>query len=248
MNDLPPSTHNNPPEPLPYDETVLADIRARAKQFSATAGDWLDAGKIPDEEQAQLAADFITGLRKLKKEAEAAQKAAKAPWAAKADIAYAAYKPSIEALQRGIDKVAKLQADYLREKQAELDRQKAAERAEAQRKTAEAEAALAAATARNDVMGQTEAEAALKAAEKETKVAAKDVRATVASATGGGRAMGLRQTRCAVVRNINALFLHYRDAPEVLACLETLANRDYRAAAWNGEEIPGTTFLMREGV
>jgi hypothetical protein len=112
--------------------------------------------------------------------------------------------------------------------------------AEAKRLKDEADQRLIQALLANDVSGQVEAEKAVKEAAKQDERAAKPVSAKIASATGAGRSVGLRTQKSVEILNINTLFLHFRDRPEVAELLQSLAQKEVRAASWDGVDPPGT--------
>lgn len=234
---------NSPPA---YDPEILAALRDEANRQADAAGQWMSKGMIATEADAALANDHVSGLRRLKKRIDDARAEAKRPHDERAREVQGAFTPLLDGLDRAIKAVLAMQTDYMRRKQEEIDRQKRedAERARAARE--EAERMARAAEARNDVMGAAAAETAMKEAEKAEKAAARAETAKIASATGGGRTMGLRTVRSARITSINALFAFYRDRPEVADCLLRLANADIRAADVDESRIPGIEIITEQ--
>ena len=163
-DELPGLGHNNPPEALPYDVTVLDELRKDVESQTNTAGEWLNKGIVTDKDQAGLAGDFVAGMRKIKKRTEDARAAAKAIHKAKADAAYAAFTPLVEACEKALKRVLDMLNAFMVVEQKRLDEEKAAAAAAAAEAAAKAQAELEAARENNDIMAEVEAEAAAKAA------------------------------------------------------------------------------------
>lgn len=239
----PPRGHNNPP---PYDPEAFAALVRAAQDYADAGGEWLDLKAIETEEQAQYLADYIDGARKKLKQVETWRVDAKRPHdeAAKA-VQNAAARPKT-ILETSIKKALDLLTPYqVRKKREEEERQRAA-REEAERQRAEADRLAAQAAARNDIAGEVEAERLAKEAEKAAKAADRPATGAVGSATGGGRTVALVTVKVAVIDNPVQVFMFFRDRPEVLDVLQRLANGYVRAAAFDGNPIPGTHIVTEE--
>ncbi len=237
---LPPKDHNQPP---PYDESARAEFDAKVEEFNAAAKKWLEIDQLKSDVQAQKLTDFITGGRELRKLIEAKRQAERAPWMQQAKIVQDAYMALLNRLDKIIDLPRSLQTDYMKRKQRDAEEKAKAERekAEAERKAAEERARRAASAL--DAAGMADAEAELEKVKKALDRAAKERRAQVGSATGGGRTMSLRKVRSAKIENINRLFMHFREHPDVSDVLTRLANAELRSGA---ESIPGVTIEITE--
>lgn len=236
------------PEDLPYNAELWFGFHKRVSDFCDAAGAWTDLGKIESEVQAQRLTDFVTGARGLATQVEDTRTEQKKPHSDRATAVDKAFNPLKEKLDLVSKKMKAMQADWLiREKE-----RKAAEQAEAARiakeKLEAAAKAAAEAEARNDISGTVDAEAALKAAEKEVKAAAKPVSAKAGSATGGGKAMSLRDVIEVEVESIGKAILHYRAAPELADLIKTLAAREARAKGFDPKvnTIPGIKINVKQ--
>ena len=228
--------HNNPP---PYDPAKLEALRGRVNAFAEAAGQWLDLGKITDEESASLLNDFINGSRKLAAEIDKERKAQKEPHKIAGETVDAAFKTLLDPVEKIVARLKPIMTGYLAEKQRQIDAEKEAARREAARLAEEARIAAAQAAARNDVVGEAEAERLAAEAAKAQKAAEKPATANVQSGTGGGRTMALRKVRFAVVDDINRAFVTFRGHPELTELLNRLATAQVRAAGWDGTVPPG---------
>ncbi|MBV7408734.1 hypothetical protein [Maritimibacter sp. DP1N21-5] len=231
-----PAGHNNPP---PYDPEVIASFNRIIDEWSDAGGQWLDLGEITTEAQSNHLTDFISGGRKIAKQVEDARKAAKEPHDTAAKAVQAAFAHPEETIDRLIKAALALQAPFLAKEQRRKEEEQRRAREEARRREEEAAAARAAAEARNDTAGIVAAEQAQKEAEKAAKVASREVKAQGKSASGGGRTTSLVTVRRAEIVSINALFMHYRDRPEVSDLLTRLATADVRDKDVDETKIPG---------
>ena len=232
---------NNPPPDLPYDPEKLKACGDAAKEFADAAGDWAEQKQITSAEQAEKATDFIAGARKLKSKIEATQKAAKKPHADKATAAFDAFKPALAKIEKSIATVLALQGAWLVAERRRVEEEQRIAQAAAQKARDEAAALLAAAQVRNDISGAVDAESALKEAAKAETVAAKPVKVSAGSATGGGRTVSLRTYAHAQINNQNLVYMHFRDHPDVRDVLQRLATAAFRAAGGDQITIPGAT-------
>lgn len=224
MEAPPPVGHNRPP---PFDPDEVAALKAKVSQFADAAAEWKKAGVTTDEEAAELN-DFLAGSRKLFKQVDEARVAAKKPHDDAGKAVQAAFTPILDALERA-GKIAKaILTDFAKEKAAKLERERQEKEAAARAAQEEADRLAAQAEARDDIMGQIDAEAAKAEADRLAKEAAKPVKASVGSASGGGRTAALRKTTKARIVNLSQAFMHYRDRPEVSELLVRLANADLR--------------------
>jgi hypothetical protein len=232
--------HNNPPDPPLYDPAVHAAMVAKVTEFTDAAGAWLDLQKIETTEQAERLNDFLTGSRKVRKSIEDARAAAKNPWQQKADFVYSVFNDLVLKMSMTLDLLTPLAADWLKRENARLAEVRRQAADEANRLRDEAEQRLNQARLNNDVSGMADAEKAVNHAANQERQAAKPVAAKIASATGAGRSIGLRTQKTVEILNINLLFLHFRDRPEVAEVLQKLAQAEVRAASWDGVDPPGT--------
>ena len=228
--------HNNPP---PYDPAVLGGLESEIAQWADAAGEWLDLGEVETDAQAGHLSDFVAGANALKKRVEDARKAAKKPHDEAGRAVQAAFAVPATKIERAVEKAKKLLGPFLARKKAEAEAAKREAMAAAEKARKEAEEKARQAAARNDISGEVEAEKALKDAEKARKAASREAKAQVKSVSGGGRTMSLRTTRSAEITNINQVFMHYRDRPEVADLLTRLATADVRAKDVDETTIPG---------
>lgn len=244
MNEAQPGLgHNNPP---PFDQAVIDGIRAKASAMLEDSKEWLKKGALEDDTQAQLAADHIAALRKLKAEATKAKADAKKPHVDASKAVDAAFGAVVDGIEKMISRPLDMQTVYLREKQARLEAEQKAEQERIAAEKAENEAKLAAAAASGDAIAEAEAEKAAKALEREEKRAAAPVKASVGSATGGGRTISTRTLRSAKITNARLLALHFCNDPKLIETLQSLANAHVRAAAFDGVDLPGTETYTEE--
>ena len=236
------------PDNLPYDAQTWFGFHKRVSDFCDAAGAWSDLGKIESEVQAQRLTDFVTGARGLTKQVEDTRKAQKQPHSDRATAVDKAFNPLKDKLDLVAAKMKAIQGDWLTRENARIAKEKAEAERIAAEKLAEAQKAAAEAEARNDISGTVDAEAALKDAEKEVKAAAKPVSAKAGSATGGGKAMSLRDVIEVEVESIGKAILHYRAAPELAALIKTLAASEARAKGFDPKvhKIPGINLIVKQ--
>jgi len=232
-----------------------ADIEERIAAFMQGADVWSGRAEL-DEALAARANDFLTGAKKLLKEAEDARKAEKDPHlkaAAAVDADWASVKSRIDKI---CDVVRPLLDRFLKAKaQREAEARRKAE--EATRRAAEAaRAAQADAEAAQSVSARIEAEEraaaharAAEAAEAEAAKHAGPVRAE--SATGLANRRGLKTVRRARITSLAQALAHYRDRTELAALIEQMANAELRAAptirgAKQIPTIPGIEWIESE--
>ncbi|MBS8227134.1 hypothetical protein [Vannielia litorea] len=237
--------HNNPP---PYDPEALSEHKSKADEFLAVTQQWLGLEKIETEEHAAQVTDQLDGLRGLYKKVDGARKAAKKPHDDAGKAVQAAYSPILTKLQRAADALKPKLGAYVEAKARREAEAKRKAEDEARREAAAAERALREAEASGDISAQVEAEEKAKAAEKAAKEAQKAPDTRVRSASGAGRTMSMRTVKEVEVVNINVLFLHYRDHPEVKALLQRLATADVRATGYDhaADPVPGITVTERK--
>ena len=215
-------------EPPPFDLAAVTAFKMRVTAFADACGKWRDLGQIQNAEQSAKLTDFVSGARGIAKQIEDKRKSDKKVWDDKAKAVQAAYAPLIDIMDRALDSVKPMQADWLKRENERIAREKAEQERIARDKAAEAERMAAAAAARNDVIGEAEAEAARKEADKALRDAARQVSAKAGSATGGGRAMSLRKVKTAEIHSINGVYMHFREHPAVTELLQRLANEAVR--------------------
>jgi hypothetical protein len=247
MNDLssglPPRDHNGPPL---VDPDLLKQSKDKANQFAEAGSDWLKLGEITTKEQAEGLADFISGAAKVWKRIDEARVAAKKPHDDAAKVVQSAFKPLLDVIDATKSKVQPLQRAWLVKEQARLDEEQAERRRQAEEARIAAENAAAIAAANNNIAGEVQAQAALKEAAQDEKAASKEVRAQVQSASGAGRTQSLRKLYEAEIVDINNVYRHYRDRPEVAQALKRLADADIRSKDWDGVAIPGTRTVEKD--
>jgi len=228
----------------------LAEFQKKVATFLDASNAWLNVEKIETQAQAEQLNDQITGLRGMFNKVEAARKAAKRPHDDAGAAVQKAFTPLTTKLAKaGTDLKKKLQV-YIDAEAKAAEQRKVEERAEAARLQAEADERARIAAEKNDIGAQVDAEEAAKAAGAAVKEAAKEVKVQVGSASGAGRTTAARTQRHVEVLNINVLFMHYRERPEVLEVLKTLATRDVRAKGFDPEvtKIPGINVITRKVV
>jgi hypothetical protein len=237
MSDPAPIGHNRAPL---VDPDLLAQSRAKVDDFTQKASDWLRLGEITSAERAGELADYIAGARGVFRRIDEARVSAKKPHDEAAKAVQGIFSPLLDAITRSVDKLKPLQAAWLRKEQQRIDAEKEEQRRAAEAKRIEAEEAAAIAAANNSVAGELEAERLQKEARALKKAASREVTANVQSASGGGRTMALRTIKRVRIKDINNLYRHYRDRPEVADVLTRLAEADVRAKGWDGTWPPGT--------
>ena len=228
MNDMapPPIGHNRPPA---VDPDTIAWAQAAASQWSDAAGEWLDRGSISSAEEASKIKDYLDGARRVYKQVDTARKDAKQPHMDAAAAVEKAFKSALLTIENTIAKLKPMQTDWLQREEARI----AAERAAAQRRAKEAEEEAERlrleAEARNDVVGITAAAMAAEEAAAQAKAAERDRPARIESATGGGKATGLRHQRYVVIENWTLAFMAVRDVPAVREAIEAALNARVRS-------------------
>lgn len=238
---------NRPP---PFDAAIVADLKTKSDEFANAAGVWLDKGALQSEDDAQRLNDFVAGARKLWKKIDDVRKDAKKPHDDAGKAVQAAFTPLLDALKKAGERVQPLATKWMQEQEAK--RLKAEREAEEKARKAreEAKRLMDQAAERNDIVGEMEAQAALDDAEKKAKEAARDAKTPVrvASATGGTKAMSLRTYVTAEIENIHKAMLHYKDAPDLVACIKTLAEREARAKGFDPktDTIPGIALKIEK--
>lgn len=175
--------------------------------------------------------DMVDNALKLAKEIEETRKLVKQPHldaGAAVDAAYNPLKARVEETARAVKKMV--------ETWAIAEKAKAEAVAEAARKKAEEAAKLAAEADPflQDDDAVVEAVTAAQTAQVQAKAASQ-----VVSASGAGRASGLKPYRFADVKDPKAMVAHYAEHPDVLGAATKLANAAIRAAKGGPVNIPG---------
>ena len=225
---------NNPPLIEPE---LLDQCKAKVGEFSAKATEWLELGQIQNAEQSGLLVDFITGARQVTKRIDEARVAAKRPDDEKAKAVQAAFAPMLDEIERCVTRLKPMQAAWLKIEQARIDAEREEKRRLAEELRQKAEEAELLAKANNSIGGEIEAERLAKEAEDMQKAADREVKVQAKSASGAGRTMSTRKIKVARIENPNAVYMFFRDRPEVLDILQRLANGAIRA----GHDVPGAT-------
>ncbi len=225
--------HNEPPI---FDPEPLQHLTARVESFTAAGGEWLDLQEITDEDQASNLADFIAGLRGLKRDVEGWRVKTKEPFRTAAETVDKAAKvlelKADDALKKALGLSGAWQTKKQREAEVEAQRKRdaaAAAAAEAARLKADAEA-------RNDISGSVEADLAAKQAEKDLRMADKITEGAgrVQSASGGARAIALVKVKTAKITNIRLAFMAVQDDPGVVDAIQRALNAKIRAKGFEG--------------
>ena len=178
-------------------------------------------GKITEDVQMDMAANWRDKLAGLRQKAEAQHKLEKAPHLEAGRAVDAAWKPCIaDAKDKADDIRTKLLTPYMRAKQAEEDRRRREEerkaREEAEKRAAEARAA-----------GEPESEPEdLPPAPAPKRVQAGGQR---------GRKTALRSRKVAVVTDYDKALAHFATHEKVVTLIEQLAQH----AARDGHDVPG---------
>ena len=218
-----------PETPPAYNVVVHAAFGLRVDAFMEACGKWADIKEIGSAEQSERLTDFITGARQLWQKVEDQRKADKKPHDDRAAEVQAAFIGLLNKLDAASKKLKPMQAAWLAKEQARIDAEKAEAKRIADEKAQAARQLAAQAAARNDVSGEVEAAAMLKEASKEQKSAGREVRAKAGSASGGGRAMSMREVRTAEIHSRNSVYMHFREHPQVVDLLQRLANEAIRS-------------------
>jgi hypothetical protein len=240
---LPPADHNQPPL---IDPDRLDAMRAKISEWTDAAGEWLDAGAITSDEDAGKVADLTNGARALMKRIEATRKDLKEPHLEAGRKIDSEFRVLTAPLDKLVERVGKLSTDWLKAKRDAAEKVRLAAIEEARKAAAEAEAARMAALARNDLSGEAAAEEAAAEAQEAAKVAAEPVKVNVQSASGGGRALGLRTSRRVRVIHSAMAFMACRDDASVLEAIEKCLSARVRSATWDGVVPAGTELIVEE--
>lgn len=230
----PPAGHNNPP---PYDVEAFAALTATADEFLEAADIWRKQEVTSDELAGQLT-DMISGLRKNLKAVDEARKAAKKPHDDAGKAVQAAFTPLADRYDRALKVLLAKAAAWIAKKQAEEYERRAKAKAEADALEAEAKMKAMEAEASGNIDAQLEAEAAAKEAAKAQKVAAKETKVNIGSASGAGRTVSTRTRRVVTIVNQNRLYLHLQNDERVGDFLHSLATAEANSKDFAGE-IPG---------
>lgn len=240
--------HNNPPEPLPYDETEHDELSKLTGAFLKVSDDWLTV-KVSTPALAEQLTDQIGGLRKLWKRIDDQRVAAKKPHDDRAAAVQKAYKPLLDRVSTAAGQLKVILEAYARrladEARAQREKEMAAARA------LEEEARLKAIDAQNSgsIEDSVAAAEAAKEAEKRSAAAARPVNTGIKSASGAGRTMAMRARKSVEITNIRHLFMHYQNRPEVAELLKRLATGEANAAGFPKDgKIPGTEITIIESL
>lgn len=272
MSELPPRSHNNPPEilpvlppvksqdemqdviekavesakaePKPYSVKAHATLEANVLAFCDAAMLWKNLGEISSKEQSERLTDFVTGSRGLAKKVEEQRKSDKSVHDERGRAVQAAYAKLTAKLEHVTNDMKAMQAEWIKAENARIAAEKEAERRKAEEDLAEARRMQANADARNDISGAVDAGEEIKAAEKALKKASKVESAKAGSATGAGKAMSLRTIYECEITNINHAFVAFREHPEVAELLVRLANAEVRSQ--KGEKHAPAGFKLNE--
>lgn len=237
--------HNNPPEELPYDPAVLAELKTRTDRFTEVSDQWVKIDVTSEKLAGQLT-DQINGLREAIKAVDKARTEQKKPHLDAGRDVDAAFNPLKDLLDRSLGKLRPKMEAYLTEKQAREDAERAAREAEAAKEAEQARLAALDAQESGKIADEAEAEAKLAEAKKKAAAVSKPAKAKVQSASGASKSISTRSRRQCDVHNIRALFLHFQDRDEVKDLLTRLANAEANAAGFTDDDkIPGVTITKK---
>lgn len=225
------SISNNPP---PFEAITL-----HIEDLIAEAHNYLDGQPIESQGQADDVGKLLDMIRQAKKAADEQRVIEKKPHDEAAKAVQARWKPVIDKCDLAASVAKKALVPW-------LERLEAEQRAEAERKRKEAEAAEALAwkaelAARDNLAAAEEAERRREEAERAQRVAAKAEKAK-AQASGGARAVSLRTRYRVEIVDRRALLAHYaKTRPDDLeAWLLDQAQRDCNAGK---RSIPGANII-----
>jgi hypothetical protein len=227
---------NNPPydprkfaESAPYDPEILAQCVAKVAEFTATADEWAKLSRLEDNAQAKNLTDYMGGLGGVHKLVDAARIEFKRVFDALGDQVQAAFGPLVAKLKAAATVGKGLQADWLIRERAIIAAEKAEAMLQAQIAKADAEKAAALAQANGSISGKVEAEILAKEALAMEKSAARVVKPSSGSASGGARTVSLRSRKVAEIHSQNGVYMHFRGHPKVVELLQVLANEAVRS-------------------
>lgn len=251
---LPPRTHNQPPDVLPFEETPEGvaylktpegrdwkAFKERTDTLTATGNMWItERPEITDDDMSGKLADYLEQCRKELKALEETRRGFKKPHEDAAKLVDARFSPLAIVLKKIGDLLKPRQTKYLQDKQRRIEEERRAKEAAALKAIEEEEAAKkAASSGQGDVIGN--AVAAEEAATRATRLMAEADAAPKRAAAKGDystRAMSLRTVWKARVADIDEAFSHFKKSPEVMELLTRLACAEARAT--KGEQlIPG---------
>lgn len=236
--------HNNPPEPLPYDEAAFLELRQLTSNFVSASDMWTQV-QINTEDLAAKLVDQIAGLRKVRNRVEDARTASKAPWIAKGAVVDETFNPLKDLLKTSADTLQKMLQAYQDKMAAEKEAARQEEIRKANAVAEEARRLALDAANSGKIADQVAAEAAEKKAQEVVKAASKPVDTAIRSATGGARTMAARKRKVCTIDKIGQTFLHFRDHPKVAEVLLSLANAEANAAGFPDDgKIPGCTITV----
>lgn len=227
----------------PFDAGRVALYAANVASFCDACGAWKDIKTITSAEQSERLTDFVAGAVELAKKIDASRVDEKKAHDDRGKAVQKAYIPLTDKLDRVIELMKDMQADWLKRENDRIAAEKAEAARIAREKADEAARELAAAEARNDVSGVIDAEAKAAEAKKEVSVAAKPVKASAGSASGGGRTMALRTVKTARIDDLRAVFLFFEKHPDVLETIQRLATAAVRASDYVEGSVPGITLI-----
>ncbi len=243
--------HNSGADPAAAREAFGADVDAFLKGLDI----WTQRGDIT-EATAPKANDFLTGLKRLEKKAEAMCKDQRKPHMDAAAAVSAAWKPLSERIEKAIAVITPMLNAYKRKADEAARAKAAAAAAEAEKlRRAEEDARLAAAHAASEserIKAEEQAAALEKQAKTQEKAATK-TSAVIESASGLANRRGGRKVWACEITNITTAALHFRNEPELQEVIKKLAGQALRSAPTvKGEKevpaIPGIKFTYEETV
>ena len=226
--------------PPPFSETVRAASERITQDVLLRSDEMARRGEIKDAAHAEEVSDIVGALRAAFKAVDTSRAAEKKPHDDAGKAVQAAFSLFLNAMEKAANEQKAASAVWLKKEQTRLTAEKAAREAEARKLADEAFAAAALAAARGDAMGAARADQMQKDAAAEAKRAASiSDRPKIDSATGAGRGLSLRTTRKARITNPNAVYMWFREHPDLRATLQRLADEAVRSKDWQDGMING---------
>lgn len=227
--------HNNPDD----DEDIFASLTREIEMENVRVSSWLD-DKHEGQTAANMASNWLDGLRKIEKRITEAYEAEVSPLQAQVKAVQDRWRP-LRVIAEGVKKrMAEAYAEIARKEKARLQ---AIADAEAAKKAAELRAIQAAERAKMEALAEKQGvhlDPALPM--DEPVVVAEKVKVSFGGARGSK--IGLKEYKVALVTDWNAAILHYAKSDKVREVVQKLANAD----AKNGVEVPGVKIVVEERV
>lgn len=227
----PPGAGHNSADPL---AALRADIEQRIGAFMSGADIWNDRAEI-DAALEGRANDFLTGARRLWKEADDARKAEGRPHRDAEKAVNESWAPLLARVEKTAAVIAPKLDAWLKKKQ-EAQGKAEQEARDRQRQAEEAARAAAAdAAAAQSASARIEAEERAEAARKQAELAERQAQANAGparaeSATGLANRRSLKTVRTPRIVSLAQAVNHYKAEPELIELILKFAARDLRGA------------------